>query len=76
MPRHSSSKLTFGKRIVEIDRYIGISRYLGFTDILVSAKMTDFIGLVGVEKMLLYSSRTQLAQESTTNQVNIFILQR
>ena len=34
-----------GGLIIEIDRYIG--RYLGFTNILVSAKTADIIGLSG-----------------------------
>jgi len=39
--------------IVEIDRYIG--RYLGFTDVSVSAETAS----VGVDKTLLYASRMQ-----------------
>jgi len=44
---------------LETDRYIG--RYLGFTDISISAiaKTADIIGSVGVDKTLLYSSRMQ-----------------
>jgi len=58
---------------LEIDRYIG--RYLGFTDILVSAKT---IGLNRSWQKRCYISHTsrRLAQESTTKQVKTVILQQ
>jgi len=47
-------------------------RYLGFTDISVSAKMTDIISLVRCwQNAVIFIPHTfrQLAQESTTKQV-------
>jgi len=49
---------------LEIDRYISladiIGRYLGFADILVSAKTPDLSASVSVVKTLLYFSRIQI----------------
>ena len=54
-----------------------IDRYLGFTDISVSAKTADISVSIGVDKTLYipHASR-QLAQESTTKQVETVILQQ
>jgi len=63
----------FGSSFLESSRdqltYL-LGRYLGLIDILVSAKMADFNNL-GVDKMLLYSSRIQTTCTSTTKQVNL-----
>jgi len=59
-----------------MERYIG--QYLGFTNISVSAKMADIIGLNRSwqnANYILHASR-QLVQESTTKQVKTVILQQ
>ena len=63
-------------KVPEIDRYIG--RYLGFTDISVSAKTVDIIGLnrESTERCYIPHASRQLAQESTTKQVETVTLQQ
>jgi len=54
--------------LLEIDRHIGLVdisvQYLGFTDISVSSKTAS----VGVDKMLLYSSRIQTTHARKHNE--------
>ena len=47
------------QRVIKHSLRLEIDRCMGFTDIAVSAKTTDFIASVGVDKTLLYSSCIQ-----------------
>jgi len=72
----SFSKL---KRIKSRDRPIyRPGRYLGFTDISVSAKTTNFIGLSRCwqNAVILLTHSDNLGEESTTNQVKTVTLQQ
>jgi len=66
--RHS----LWSKPIVEIrDRLIyRPGRYLGFTNILVSAKTADLSASVGLDKTLLYSSHMQTTCARKHNEPN------